>query len=335
MMRVISKPPHSSLEWHRVRHRDAEGRAVFGASEIPALVGVSRYESANDVLLRKLGEPTTTDESPAMRSGNLIEPVVVEEASRVLGVDLVTPDVMFGRGRLVATPDGIDAATAALLYDRDLSAPAAVAQAVPDVWLEVKCTSRYRVKTLEDVPDMWRWQMAAQSYVLDGRANMVLGVLDADLHMSFIDVPRLHVAEETIAALIERAGAAVDSGDVRDAVDVLSLTADEVAVLWRASDATVELPRDAVDWLLELEQARTDKKQAEQREEDAKAWIARNMKDATVGTLDGVQVVTWKEQQGRVYLDTKSLEADHPALVEQYKKQGQPFRVMRTSRKKG
>lgn len=326
-MRVISKPPHSSIEWHRVRHRDDEGRAVFGASEVPALVGASKYEDAKDVLLRKLGDPRTTEESPAMRSGNLIEPVIVEEASRVLGVQLVTPDFMFGRGRLVATPDGIDAATIPALERGE--------QVAPSLWLEVKCTARYRVKTLDDVPEMWRWQMAAQSYVLDGAARMVLGVLDADLHMTYLDVPRNLEAEDTIAKMVEAAGAAVDSGDVRGTVALDSLSAEDVAVLWRATDAQVELPREAVDWLLELEHARTDRKQAEEREETAKAWLARNLKDATVGTLDGVQVVTWKEQQGRSFVDMKSLEADHPALVAEYKKQGNPFRVMRTTRKKG
>lgn len=323
--RVIAKPAHSSLDWQRLRHRDDDGRAVFGASEAPVLMGASPYTSQGQLLVRKMGEAEVSSEtSPAMLSGNLIEPVLIAEASRRLGIDLVTPDFMFGRGRFVATPDGIDKATADALDERPSLAPA--------VWVEAKCTSRYRVKSVDDVPDQWRWQIAAQSYVLDGIAQMYLVVLDADLHINLIEMPRVLDAEQRLVETAERLGSMVDAGEVPEEI-VPTLSVDEVASLWKAVDESVELPAEGANWLLELEDAKSLRKQGEELEERAKAWLAQQMRGATSATVNGVVAVTWKEQAGRSSLDTKRLAEEHPEIVEAYTRRGEPFRVMRTNSK--
>jgi len=53
-----------------------------------------------------------------------------------------------------------------------------------------------------------------------------------------------------------------------------------------------------------------------------------------IGTVNGSQLVTWKQQAGKASLDTKQLRADHPELVQQYEKQGAPYRVMRVTKTK-
>jgi len=44
--------------------------------------------------------------------------------------------------------------------------------------------------------------------------------------------------------------------------------------------------------------------------------------------------LSWQQQAGKTVLDTARLRADHPELVKEYEKQGNPYRVMRTHRKK-
>jgi hypothetical protein len=208
---------------------------------------------------------------------------------------------------------------------------------VPDLWVEAKCTSRFRVKTLDDVPQAWLWQMAAQSFVCsdgDSAPQMMLVVLDADLHVNLLEIPRNREAEMLLAETADRIGLMIDHGDVSDD-EVREMTADEIASIFKARDASVELPRECVDWLFALEDAKQMRKQAEEQEDRARDWLAQHLKDATSGTLDGETVVTWREQQGRVSIDTKRLEQDHPDLAAQYKKQSNAYRVMRVSRKKG
>jgi predicted phage-related endonuclease len=324
-MRFIRKPAHSSLEWQRKRHRDDEGRVVFGASEAPALMGASPFSTTAELLVRKMGNAQVSIEtSPAMRTGNLVEPVLIREASEVLGVEFVTPDWMFGRGRFVATPDGIDALSATSLDKHG--------DTIPAFWVEAKCTGRHRVKSLDDVPAQWLWQIAAQSYVLGGHTPMYLVVLDADLHINVIEIPRNIEAEERLVETAERLGASVDAGEIPEEIVPL-MSADEVASIWKATEDTVELPEEAADWLLTLEEAKDLKRQADDLEERAKAWLAQQMRGASVATFRGAQAITWREQAGRSSLDSKRLADEHPEIVEAYTRRGEPFRVMRLSNK--
>lgn len=328
-MRTIVKPQHSSLEWLQLRHRDYKNRVVFGASEAASLMNASLYETRASLIARKMTDVEVSEPSPAMMSGNLIEPVLIDEASRRLGVQIVTPALMLGRGRIVATPDGID--------ERSVMRLGAHERICPDLWVEAKCTSRFRVKTLDDVPQAWLWQMAAQSFVCsdgDTSPQMMLVVLDADLHVNLLEIPRNREAESLLAETADRIGQMIDHGDVSED-EVREMTADEIASIFKARDASVELPREATDWLFALEDAKQMRKQAEDQEDRARDWLAQHLKDATIGTLDGETVVTWREQQGRVSIDTKRLEQDHPELAAQYKRQSNAYRVMRVSRKKG
>jgi hypothetical protein len=288
-------------------------------------MGASPYEQISDLAMRKMGEASTSDPSPAMISGNLIEPVLIAEASRRLGIEIVTPDFMFRHGRFIATPDGIDA-SAALSLETDLST-------MPSIWVEAKCTSRFRVKNIGDIPEAWRWQMAAQSLCVDGMAKMFLIVLDADLHISLIEIGRSSSAEAMLVEAAEALGSQLDRGEISDEILPL-LSSSEIASLWKAEEQSVDLPAEAVDWLLAFEDAKQMKKQAEEAEEQAKAWLARHLLGASVGLLDGEEVVSWKEQAGRMGFDSKRFIEEHPDLAKKYMKQGDSFRVMRVKRKK-
>jgi predicted phage-related endonuclease len=333
-VRVIRKPEHGNEEWLRLRHRDSHNRVVFGASEIPSLMGTSLYETRAALIARKLADVSTTEASPAMLTGNLVEPVLVAEASRRLGVEIVTPPFMFGRGRIVATPDGIDDETVTRLF---LSANVAGAVPVPRFWIEAKCTARFRVKSPDDVPNSWKWQMAAQAFACGATAEttqFVLVVLDSDLHINVIPMPRNYEAEDALANCADALGKALDNGEI-PLEDVETMTAEQIARVFTADDSAVELPEDASEWLFALQDATDARKTAEKHEKTCRDWFAQKLRNATTGTLGGETVVTWKEQRGRVTLDAQGLERDHPEIFAKYQKQGEPFRVMRLTRKKG
>jgi predicted phage-related endonuclease len=66
-------------------------------------------------------------------------------------------------------------------------------------------------------------------------------------------------------------------------------------------------------------------------EEQIKGEIAMLLGDAEYGSVDGTQVVTWKNST-RTSFDAKQFEAEHPALYAKFKKTSK-FRTMRITAK--
>lgn len=311
-MQVIPKAKHGSKEWLLSRWKDDDGRCVFGASDIPALMGASPYKTRGELFADKVNEPVVQEETAVFRRGNLLEKPLLEEASRMLGANIFTPDVIYRDGRLSISLDGVDNANQ------------------PSVVVEAKTSTRYSVYTSDDLPDEWLWQGWAQQAVLQVPVWFV--VLDRDQRISVVELPNNPQAIDTIQLETSVFGGWVD-GDPMDE-DINNFSAADIARIWKPTPTSIELPASAVDWAMQLEEARAMAKQAADLETKAKDALAQMMLGNEIGTVDGVQLVTWKQQAGRESLDTKQLRADHPELVAQYEKQGAPFRVMRVSKGK-
>ena len=311
-MQVIPKAKHGSKEWLLSRWKDDDGRCVFGASDIPVLMGASPYKTRGELFADKVNEPVVQEETAVFRRGNLLEKPLLEEASRILGANIFTPDVIYRDGRLSISLDGVDNANQ------------------PTVVVEAKTSTRYSVYTSDDLPDEWLWQGWAQQAVLQVPVWFV--VLDRDQRISVVELPSNPQAIDTIQLETSVFGGWVD-GDPMDE-DINNFSAADIARIWKPTPTSVELPASAVDWALQLDEARAMAKQAADLETKAKDALAQMMLGNEIGTVDGVQLVTWKQQAGRESLDTKQLRADHPELVAQYEKQGAPFRVMRVSKGK-
>jgi predicted phage-related endonuclease len=311
-MQVIPKAKHGSKEWLLSRWKDDDGRCVFGASDIPVLMGASPYKTRGELFADKVNEPVVQEETAVFRRGNLLEKPLLDEASRILGANIFTPDVVYRDGRLSISLDGVDNANQ------------------PSVVVEAKTSTRYSVYTSDDLPDEWLWQGWAQQAVLQVPVWFV--VLDRDQRISVVQLPDNPQAIDTIQLETSVFGGWVD-GDPMDE-DINNFSAADIARIWKPTPTSIELPTSAIDWALQLEEARVMAKQAADLETKAKDALAQMMLGNEIGTVDGVQLVTWKQQAGRESLDTKQLRADHPDLVAQYEKQGAPFRVMRVSKAK-
>jgi predicted phage-related endonuclease len=311
-MQVIPKAKHGSKEWLLARWKDEDGRCVFGASDIPVLMGASPYKTRGELFADKVNEPVVQEETAVFRRGNLLEKPLLEEASRLLGTNIFTPDVVYRDGRLSISLDGVDDANQ------------------PSVVVEAKTSTRYSIYTSDDLPNEWLWQGWAQQAVLQVPVWFV--VLDRDQRISVVELPNNPKAIDTIQLETSVFGGWVD-GDPMDE-DINNFSAADIARIWKPTPTSIELPASAIDWALQLDEARAMAKQAADLETKAKDALAQMMLSNEIGTVDGVQLVTWKQQAGRESLDTKQLRADHPDLVAQYEKQGAPFRVMRVSKAK-
>ena len=318
-MQIIDKPTHGTLDWLDIRHRDDHGRCTLGASEAPALMDSSAFMSQADLWHRKTTRPEISEPSAAMQVGNDLEPALVSVLSRRLTIPMITPDIMYRAGRFTVTLDAIDA-------------DSATSRLQPTLIGEVKTTRKYSITSLDDVPAEYLWQIYAQQYVTGADAWLI--VLDRDLRISTIEIPRNQQAIDTLAEQAELFCAQVDAGMPPHGL-IDQMTSDQIASLWRPERRVATLTTDALDWIRDLEDARHLKKQAEQIEQAAKDHLARLLLDADEGAIDGQTVITWREQKGRDYVDISALRSAEPDLVARFTKQQQPVRVMRTVKQKG
>jgi predicted phage-related endonuclease len=153
-------------------------------------------------------------------------------------------------------------------------------------------------------------------------------VLDRDLRISFVELPRNQEAIDQLWAEAERFGALVDSGARADS-EINQFSAEQISSLYRATPTAIELPESARAILANLREARETRRLAEKQETIAKDELARLLLENEIGLLDGEQVVTWREQPGKQALDSKRLRTELPEVYENFVKVGDPFRVMR------
>jgi predicted phage-related endonuclease len=312
-MERIPKPKHGSKEWLLTRWRDDLGKCIFGASDIPALMNASPYKSRAELFADKLNEPVEQAESAIFRRGNLLEKPLLEAASDQLGRAFFTPETIYRDGRLSVSLDGVDNTIE------------------PEIVIEAKTTTRYSIYDQNDLPTEWCWQGWAQQAVLD--CPVWFSVLDRDLKISVVELPRNEVAIDALRLEAEVFGDWVDN-NTPPLDEINNFSAEDIARIWRATPTMVELDAIAAQLVIDLEKARATSKEASEAEARIKDALAQLMLGHEFGMFNGQKIVSWQQQAGKASLDTARLRADHPELVKQYEKQGNPYRVMRTHRKK-
>ena len=313
MIETIPKPLHGSYEWLLTRWRDGKGRCVFGASDIPVLMGASPYKSRGELFADKLNEPQVQPDSAVFRRGNLLEPPLIDAASEFLGLTIFTPQTIYRDNRLSVSLDGVDNTID------------------PSIVVEAKTTTRYSINDSTDLPIEWLWQGWAQQSVMN--CPVWFSVLDRDLKISVVCCPENKEAIDSLRLETEVFGDWIDQGIVPDD-EINNFSADDIARIYQVVPTSIELDVSAIDWLIALDDARNQSKQAAELETKARNAIAQMLLGNEIGLVNGAKVVSWKQQAGKLSLDTASLRADQPVLVKQYEKQGNPYRVMRTHRKK-
>jgi len=312
-MQRILKEKHGSKEWLLSRWRDEQGRCVFGASDVPVLMGASPYKTRGELFADKLNEPVVQADSAVFRRGNLLEKPLLEAASEFLGVNISTPEWVYREDRFSVSLDGVDH------WEE------------PSVVVEAKTTTRYSIHDASDLPVEWLWQGWTQQAVLN--CPVWFSVLDRDLKISMVCCPENREAIDSLRLEAEVFGDWIDQRFVPDE-ELNNFSADDITRIYKVEPTSVELDVVVIDWLIALEDARAQSKQATELETKAKDAIAQMLKGSEIGLVNGVQVVSWKQQAGKMSFDMNRLKSEQPELVKQYEKQGNPYRVMRTHRKK-
>jgi len=312
-MKVLAKEKHGSKDWLLARWKDENGKCVFGASDIPALMGSSPYKTRAELFADKLNEPVEQPSNAVFDRGNILETPLILNASNKLGVGIFTPDWIYRDGRLSISLDGVDNALN------------------PTVIVEAKTTTRYSIYDSGDLPEEWLWQGYAQQAVLG--VPVWFSVLDRDMRLSVVELPDNPVAIDSLITEANIFGEWVDN-NTPPLDEINNFSADYIARIFRVEPTTIDLSIEAGEWVLQLEEARAMAKQAADLETKAKDALAQMLLGNEIGLLHGQQIVSWKQQAGKESFDAARLKQEHPELVSEYTKQGNPYRVMRTHRKK-
>jgi len=310
MNSVIHKPPHGSAEWLAVRWQTETGEKRLAASECAAIYGLHPYKTISDLTADLLAPNPPQPQAPtqAMERGNRLEEPIRQWASDMYGMRIEVPGLLYlfdqEAVHLIATLDG---------RSEDLAIH------------EFKTTTHEWTGSL---PPHWFYQGVQQAicanenqvhwWIFDKTQTLHHYIQEIDWEMK-----RNHIeaAKEFLIA--------INRGERPEGVQ---FGYDHMNKIFpEAHDETVELGDTAIELLDLLDKAKTHKNHWEQEEDRVKALLAEMLGGASIGTVDGNTVITWK-QQTRTTVDTKGLALAHPDLVRRFEKNS-TYRVLRTTRK--
>lgn len=293
---------------------EAERRNSIGASEIAAVMGLSKWATPLDVYKSKLGVDRAFD--PLLSFvGHESEPIIHKWVEKFSGTDATLSPGFMARS---ADLPYIHAS-----FDRVSTRPSFL------TW-QFKTAHHYTGHHWDEgIPTDIRVQVQGEMFVAGTqRAAVVVWIGGREFRLFWEARDDKFINEQMLPAL-DLAWAQVRAGN-----PPAPTTLAEAYDVWPGEDRSIE----ASDTALEVAERRavllSDIK-AQQEEADAlKLVLAEYMGDADTLTHDGRRILTYKPQSGRRSFDREALENDHPDLVAAYTRQGSDFRVMRTIKEK-
>jgi predicted phage-related endonuclease len=300
-MSTVAKPADRG-EWLAVRH------PYYNASDAGCLYGVHPFRNLADVAVDKLRREASDDgATEAMDRGTRLEPFLLEWFGDKHGCKVTTPDVLFVADRLMATIDGE-------IVGND------------EEWIEAKTTSQ----TWSSPPEHAYWQVVAQAAASGRRACWVVWI-DADMRFK---QHRIEPEPEHVEDVLRRSAAFMDFIDLGMMPEGVEMTADHLARLYPAPKVGIYSDLDDAGLLavVQWEQLRRARVEAEKAEKEAKDHAARLVGEAEGARYDGRLVLTWKANKASERTDWKALEAEHPDLVQSYTREVPGPRVLRATK---
>lgn len=248
-----------------------ERKRGIGASEAPAVLGLSPFEDATTLALRKLGRLPAVEESEAMELGTLMEPVLAELYQRRTGRAIVYQQVFRKDPKLpflFATVDGVDS-------ESEL--------------VEFKTTGAWSAKELgeegtDEVPEHWLIQAHQQMHVC--RKDVVnFAVLVGGQSFRSFTVRRNQALIDAMLPSLEQFWDTVQRGEVPESPATL-YTPKILAALNPECSGEALCGPGFTSIVAEYERLKDVEKRAKEGAEGLKAEILKAMGKNEIGLLD-------------------------------------------------
>jgi putative phage-type endonuclease len=296
-------------------------RQGLGGSDMAAVLGVHPYKTAEEVYLDKLGLLPEQPPSPAMRRGEVLEPIAADEYQARTGRKLQ-------RGH-AGLPTGILAHPEYTWLRANIDRVVMPAEAKTIAEIKVPGLSVFARIKHQGVPPYI--QIQGQHYLAVTGYERVLFIIFNAERWEVLDA-EVERDEEIIGHIIE-AGARFWKDHVL--AQTPPPPAEEPQVKLPDVSTSEVVTMDSPQWaeaVALLRDARELKAGAEELEAQAKATLQRLMDEAKAQVAEGEGLrVYWRPQRGGRYLDTKALQAAHPELdlgpFYKTRKASRPFRT--------
>ena len=283
-------------------------RTGLSATMIAGIVGVSQYDSPYSIYQRIMGATPRVEETPRMRWGLMLEPLVLDLIRDHYGLKVRKNTAQLTLRRdfdglpLLATPDGF-------AWDDDGRQP-----------VEAKTASFWvREDWTHEVPLPYFFQAQTQIAVMDAQRCYMGGLPDGD------DLkPRVIERDDAvIAKMIEKAHAFWFDHVVPripPPVDGHRATSDALSAMWpQTRVVSILLPDEAMDWVRDYQAAKDDEDAAKVRKDEAANHLRELLGDAESGVV-GDRKVVWKPvTQHRI--DAKALRDKRADIAAEFTKE--------------
>jgi putative phage-type endonuclease len=306
----IVKRPHKEDTMDEQFHKERL-TGIGGSDAAVVVLGENFGKTTYDLWLEKIGQTTPADgDNPDMRRGKRQEPIAARLYEQETGQKLRKVNTLL---RSKENPFMI------AHIDREISGQDAI--------LEIKCPRfpTFRKYKLQGVPEPY--QIQGQHYLAVKRKGLVVfAIFCAEVDELMV------VPVEKDAELIDYI-TAKEQDFWRYVEDVTPppLPAPEKLDLPPIGGELIKI--ETPEWLQAaqtLKDARELKAEAEELEAQAQDRIKKLMQEHETDVAEGGGLrAYWREQAGRISLDTKRLKTELPEVYERYAKQGSPFRSFR------
>ena len=304
--------PQDSPKWHAARTQH------LGASEVAAVLGLSKWQTPYSVWQTKMGVPNEIPENLAYFGHALEDPIAQWIRDKHPEVGPVWRGISVRSTKypwLSATPDRtVRVGTGGMV--------------IP---IELKTSSTYSKGDWDDgVPDYYKIQSIVQQGILGvdfGWLAVLHGGNDPELYR----VPFDAGAWEQIVRI------------TREFWDTYVVTKQpppptglqEQFDRWPSTnDKTTELSEAAFEAFERRNVLLSDIKSMQGEADALQAVIGDYVEDADTLTYQGRKIATYKTQQGRKTVSVRDLEERFPEVAEEVVTRGKPFRVLRTVKEK-
>ena len=285
----------------RVKYHDRESwlrerRRGIGGSDIGAILGLSKYRSPLDVYLDKIGEAPEEEISDAMYWGTVLEQIVADEYARRTGSKV-------RRVNAICVSD--DAPWRRASIDRVVAGQRKI--------LECKTAGSHMAgdwgpSGSDEVPDVYRAQVAWYQHVLD-YDDADLAVLIGGRDYRIYHLPRDRGLEQLIVHAaakfwIEHVCKKIPPDPICDRdLSTLYAVDNGEALDVTGDDATISAVERLADINAQIKSLESSKK-------DIRAQIAGKMRDASVLTVSGDPILTYRAPARHEKIDYRSALSD-------------------------
>jgi putative phage-type endonuclease len=302
-------------QWHAWRD------AGIGASDVPAIRGVSSFESPWSLWAKKTGRVGRGETTQRQRIGQLLEGAIAQLFHEETGLFVVGEQAWCAHREHPWCRATLDAYVAER-PNRDAIGVLEIKTDGAPAWHD-------------GIPPRIYEQVQWQMFVAD-KPRAWIAVLHSGFTFRVHEVERDHAGEAERFEQVRRFWFDHVQTGVAPPVDSADATRDAIGDVWPDHDpGKVASLDDLVDVLEHRDVLKAELKRGEDALKLAENAIKEAMTDAEVGTIRGIPVVTYKAQS-KTGLDAKALRLAHPDIAAQYETRS-TYRVLRaiTSKVRG